>query len=342
MKLGGAKLKVYVKTPARLHMGLIDLNGDLGRIFGGLGVAINKPNVTLEARTSKGLTVTGEKTEIVRSLATRFLESYKLEPNVELQIKETIPEHTGLGSGTQLALAVASALSRLYGINASEQELSKIMGRGRRTGVGTAIFSRGGFVVDGGKPLKKATPLNQILSPTIFRRDFPEDWRFVVAVPSTYTGLANHEEAQAFEQLASMPSEKVGKICRLIVMKLLPALIEKDIKSFGEALTDIQIAVGENFSSVQGGRYSNNATADGIAYMHEQGVYGVGQSSWGPAFYGLVQNKKEAKDLQTKMQNFLRDDKDGKVFIAKPNNHGVYIKVIESKLETPLLKMTQA
>ena len=27
-------MKVYVKTPARLHMGLIDLKGNLGRIFG--------------------------------------------------------------------------------------------------------------------------------------------------------------------------------------------------------------------------------------------------------------------------------------------------------------------
>ena len=48
-------MKVYVKTPARLHLGLIDLNGDLGRLFGGLGVAINCPNFVLEAKNRRRL-----------------------------------------------------------------------------------------------------------------------------------------------------------------------------------------------------------------------------------------------------------------------------------------------
>ena len=46
-------VKVYVKTPARLHLGLIDLNGDLGRMFGGLGVGIDHPNVIVEAEQSQ-------------------------------------------------------------------------------------------------------------------------------------------------------------------------------------------------------------------------------------------------------------------------------------------------
>ena len=46
-------MKVYVKTPARLHLGLIDLNGDLGRLFGGIGVAIDYPNVTLKTEISR-------------------------------------------------------------------------------------------------------------------------------------------------------------------------------------------------------------------------------------------------------------------------------------------------
>ena len=73
-------MKVYVKTPARLHFGLIDMNGDMGRFFGGLGVAIDHPNVVLEAQTSEGFSVTGEKTEIVTSLAERFLETYNITP----------------------------------------------------------------------------------------------------------------------------------------------------------------------------------------------------------------------------------------------------------------------
>ena len=319
-------MRVQVKTPARLHLGLIDLNGNLGRIFGGLGIGIDKPNIVLEANTQEGLSVMGEKSELARSLAMRFFEAYKLEPNAHIQIKQTIPEHTGLGSGTQMALAVASALAKLNGLNASEEQLSIVMGRGKRTGVGTAIFARGGFVVDGGRLLKSTELDKEKLSPLIFRQAFPEDWRLVVAIPNTYLGLSNHEENEAFEHLEPMSSEKVGRVCRLIVMKLLPALVDRDIKNFGEALTEIQVTVGENFSSVQGGRYSNSLIADGIGYMHKQGTYGVGQSSWGPAFYGLVGNQGEAEKVQLKMQAFLGEDEGGEVFVAKANNRGAIIK----------------
>ena len=133
-------MKVYVKTPARLHLGLIDLNGDLGRLFGGLGVGIDRPNVVLEAEQSETLAVAGEKTEQVKTLAERFLETYKVKASVSVNVKQVIPEHVGLGSGTQLALAVATALARLFYVKASVQELAEAMGRGQRTSVGTTIF----------------------------------------------------------------------------------------------------------------------------------------------------------------------------------------------------------
>jgi beta-ribofuranosylaminobenzene 5'-phosphate synthase len=221
-----------------------------------------------------------------------------------------------------MALAVGYALSRLNGIKATAEEISLIMGRGKRTGVGTAIFAKGGFVVDGGK--KTESPVSR-LSPLILRQKFSEDWRFVVAVPKTYLGLSNHEETKAFEKLKPMPAEKVGRICRLILMKLLPALVEKDIKTFGEAITQVQVTIGENFSTVQGGKYSNSLVADGIEYLQKQGAYGVGQSSWGPAFYGLTRNQKEAEKIQQKIRAFIGKDKGGQVFIAKANNHGAKI-----------------
>lgn len=317
-------MKVQVRTPARLHLGLIDLNGDLGRMFGGLGLGIDKPNFVLEASKSKGLSATGEKSETVKLLATKFFDAYDIEPNAKLHITQTIPEHTGLGSGTQMALAVGSALSKLNNMNLTVEEMSLTMGRGKRTGVGTAIFAQGGFVLDGGKKIKSRA---NKLSPLIFRQPFPENWRFVVAIPKTYLGLSNHEETKAFEDLKPMPTEKVGKICRLILMKLLPALVEKDIKAFGEALTQVQVTIGENFASVQGGRFSNNLVADGIEYLQKQGACGVGQSSWGPAFYGLTQNQKEAEQIQPKIQAFLAKDHGGEVFIARANNHGATITV---------------
>jgi beta-ribofuranosylaminobenzene 5'-phosphate synthase len=314
-------VKVYVKTPARLHLGLIDLNGDLGRLFGGLGVGIDRPNVVLEAEQSETLAVAGEKTEQVKTLAERFLETYKVKASVSVNVKQVIPEHVGLGSGTQLALAVATALARLFYVKASVQELAEAMGRGQRTSVGTTIFEQGGFVVDGGK----CTGENRFPA-AIFRQPFPQDWRFVVAIPNINKGLAKTEETQAFKSLAPMKAEDAGGMCRLTMMKLLPALVERDIKSFGEALTQIQIVIGDYFASVQGGTYSSQVAAEGIALLQNLGSYGVGQSSWGPAIYGVIQ-KEKAKEIESKVKAFLRKSVGGQVFVAKANNRGAYIKV---------------
>jgi beta-ribofuranosylaminobenzene 5'-phosphate synthase len=312
-------VKVYVKTPARLHLGLIDLNGDLGRLFGGLGVGIDHPNVILEAQQSKKLSVKGENTELAETIAKHFLETYNIKANASINLKQTIPEHAGLGSGTQLSLAVATALAKLFSVNASIQELAEAMGRGQRTSVGTTIFEQGGFVVDGGKN-KNGFPI------TILRQPFPHNWVFVVAVPNVKKGLAKSEETAAFNTLGPMMAEQAGRTCRLMIMKLLPALVERDIKNFGEALTQIQTIIGDYFAKVQGGTYSSQTATDGIALMQKLGAYGAGQSSWGPAFYGLTQ-KEEAKEIQLKIQKFLRKGVGGQVFTAKANNRGAYIKV---------------
>jgi beta-RFAP synthase len=315
-------MKVYIKTPARLHFGLIELNGDLGRMFGGLGVGINKPNVSLEAYPSSKLIVNGENSELLKTLVDRFKETYNVKSNVTIDVKQTIPEHCGLGSGTQLALAVATAMAKLFKVKAPTRELAAAMGRMQRTCVGTSIFAQGGFVVDGGKN----TEDNSLLPPLIFRKPFPEEWRFVVAIPNAPKGLSNEKETKAFKKVAPMPPEGVGRICRLIMMKLLPALVEHDIGSFGEALTQIQNVLGDNFAEVQGGRYTNASAVENIEFMQRLGAYGVGQSSWGPALYGLV-TKEKTKETQSKLQAFLNKKTGGQVFLAKAANRGAYMKI---------------
>lgn len=314
-------MKVYVKTPARLHLGLIDLNGDLGRLFGGIGLGIDRPNFVLEASLSNKTFIMGERAEKVETLIKRFFGTCKIKASCSINIKEAIPEHSGLGSGTQLALAVATALSMLSNLNKSVQDLAEIMGRGKRTSIGTTIFEQGGFVVDGGKNIRKNSfPI------TIFRQNFPKSWVFVVAIPNVKKGLANKNEKEAFRKLSPMTGEDVGRICRLTMIKLLPSLLEQDIKSFGEALTEVQRIVGDHFANVQGGTFSSAAATEGIELMRKLGVYGIGQSSWGPAFYGLTSEDK-AKGIKQQIQSFIRDSCGGQVFVAKANNRGAYIKV---------------
>ncbi|MGZ4851058.1 MAG: beta-ribofuranosylaminobenzene 5'-phosphate synthase family protein [Candidatus Bathyarchaeia archaeon] len=316
-------MKVQVKTPARLHLGLIDMNGDLGRMFGGLGVGIDHPNIIVQAQNAENFSITGQETELATILAKRFFSAYKVQPKVQMNIVRAFPSHIGLGSGTQFSLAIATALATQLDVEATIPELAVAMGRARRTAVGTSIFERGGFVVDGGKNLNTTK-----CPPLIYRQPFPKEWRFIVAVPNLKEGLSNSEENHAFDRLTKMSTEDVGQICRLIMLKLLPALAEKDIESFGNALTKIQIITGNHFAQAQGGTYSSPAAADCIQFMKKAGAYGVGQSSWGPALYAVVKQE-EAKAVLSKVKAYLREGVGGQAFIAKANNKGATIRVIE-------------
>jgi beta-ribofuranosylaminobenzene 5'-phosphate synthase len=314
-------LKVQVKTPARLHLGLIDMNGDLGRMFGGLGVGIDHPKVIIEAENSEDFSIKGVDVELANYIAQKFFSTYHLLPKASINVIETIPAHIGLGSGTQLSVALAVALARLFNIKATVPELAVAMGRAKRTAVGTTIFQVGGFVVDGGKNQKtKSFP------PLIYRQPFPSEWRFIVAVPNAKEGLSNSEENHAFQKLTQMPAQNVGQICRLIMLKLLPALSEHDIENFGEAVTKIQILTGNHFAQAQGGTYSSPVAAQCIEFMKKAGASGVGQSSWGPALYGVIKQE-DSKKILAKVKAYLRKSVGGDVFIAKANNRGASIKV---------------
>ncbi len=316
---------ITVKTPARLHMGQIDLNGSLGRIFGGMGVTIEKPNVELELKPEARLLVSGKQRSMVSTLANQFLEYFGLKTGAFIHVKQTIPEHVGLGSSTQLALAVGYGLAKLNNLDVDIDELAKIMDRGgSRSGVGVGAFKSGGFIIDGGRKLTADGPQHgdpHYLPPAIVRHAIPGNWRFVVAIPDKPQGLSGSAEKEAFRRLPPMAPEKVGEICRNIMMRMLPALVEEDIDAFGQALTAIQQIVGNHFKPVQNGTFANELSARIIKCMRDAGAKGAGQSSWGPAVYGLVPAQ-EAENLEVKVKEFLEARGKGTVFCTRVLNQG--------------------
>lgn len=332
-------MRVVVKTPARLHLGILDISGDLGRKYGGIGLAIQRPNVLLTAEALSGnqdieLQVRGHEVERVERYARRFLRAYPLSCGVRLSLEEHIPAHVGLGSGTQLALAVGSALACLGGLELETDQIAAVMGRGAHSGIGTAAFRGGGFILDGGHRLNgRSSALagsdDPALSvpPVLFQHPVPEDWYFVIAIPHVEPGLSGERESQAFSALPSTLTTLAEKISRLVLMKILPSLIEADITGFGEAVTETQRLVGDSFASAQGGRYANPVCGNIIARMLDKGAAGVGQSSWGPAVYGLVQGQGAAERMENDVRVFVDQNGGGQTFWVRADNHGARIEV---------------
>jgi beta-RFAP synthase len=320
-------MRITVKTGCRLHLGFLDLTGDLGRLYGSIGVSLENPGTVITAEKSRQLFVehSNNSDKTILDIVARFSRHYQLQPATKIHLVDGIPKHSGLGSGTQLALAVATALARMSDIDVSVREISVIMDRGKRSGVGIACFETGGFIVDSGRKNAGKEVVGDPPS-VIFRHDFPAGWCFVIVIPEAGKGLYGREEEYAMSSLN--PSTRISEeICRLTQMKLLPALIDRDIVEFGEALTEIDMRTGMYFERTQGGIYKDAITKDLVRFMLECGVNGVGQSSWGPTIYGLVEEDR-AQAVADKVKNFLAERKMGcEAFVSQCRNRGAEITV---------------
>jgi beta-RFAP synthase len=205
-------------------------------------------------------------------------------------VHHALPRHAGLGSGTQLALAVGRALAELHGINADAPQLAQAVGRGRRSAIGIWTFAGGGLVVEGGHRPAEGPPRTAV-GPLLTRLPLPSFWRCVLAVPQAASGLSGTEEASAFDRLPAPPDREVERVAHLVLMVLLPAVADADIEAFGAALTEIQEATGRWFAPVQGGVFAPGPSAALVRWMRKWGASGVGQSSWGPSVYGVVEGE---------------------------------------------------
>ena len=274
---------VFVEAPARLHFGVLDLRGALGRWFGGIGAAAPEPTLLLSAHLHRTLGVEGEDAERAGQFARAFLAHHDLRTGARISIHRALPPHAGLGSGTQLALAVARAIAELHGLPTTAAALARAVRRAQRSAVGTWTFDGGGLVVEGGRRADVDG-----VGPLIARIPFPSSWRCVVAVPRRPPAISGADEAAAFAALPPPPVGEVEHVAHLVVMALLPALADADLDGFGRALTAIQATTGRWFASIQGGAFARGPSEELVRRMVERGAPGVGQSSWGPAVYGIV------------------------------------------------------
>jgi beta-RFAP synthase len=283
---------VTVTVPARLHLGFLDLNGGLGRRFGSIGLAINGLKTSITFNAASQLRVTGPENERVRGYLQAMQRALHIEDSCHVRIDEVVPAHAGLGSGTQIALAVAAGVRRFHGLPLDVRGDAIRLERGARSGVGIGLFDHGGLVVDGGRgPLTTAAPV-------VSRMPFPEQWRILVVLDPHRQGVHGPDEREVFSKLAPSSDAEAAHLCRLVLMKALPALAECDIAGFGSAIKEMQVLLGDYFAAIQGGsRFSSPDVAAALTALEDDGAYGIGQSSWGPTGFAFAPSAEEANRL---------------------------------------------
>ena len=289
--------QVTVITSARLHMGFYDLSHGAHQ-FGGLGLTLDAPNTQVKVSTSEKLLIDAKSSKNTAKIIDKLVKSFNLPDNFSVNVLQNIPQHAGLGSGTQMALAIGAGLNQLFNLKLSIAQIAAAAGRGRRSGIGIGAFELGGLLVDNGKQGNAQTSIAS-------RMSFPSDWRVLLISDSAHVGVHGALESSAFGQLN--PAQ--DNVKNLVFKYMLPALQRDDLLAFGAYMIDLQAYNGEYFAPIQGGVYASQDVAKVLAWLQANGAACVGQSSWGPTGFAILRSQL-ASDLKNQAQL---------AFAAKPN-----------------------
>ena len=288
-------VRVRVAAPGRLHLGFLDPAATLGRRFGSVGLVLDGFDTVVEiggADADRFDAFNGGDAALARAIEhLRTLRAgTRCTSPVRLVLRAAPPMHAGLGSGTQLALAVGAAFSRLFDLGLDSDALAARLGRGARSGVGIAGFDHGGLLLDGG-PRADGSP-----AALLARLALPAAWRVIVALDPRVQGLSGAGEKAALATLPPLPHAVSAEICHEVLMRLLPGAAGAEFEPFAAGVSHIQRLLGDHFAPAQQGRrFTSAAVARLMDWIGAHAVAGVGQSSWGPAGFAIVRSAEDAR-----------------------------------------------
>jgi beta-RFAP synthase len=233
---------------------------------------VQQPTITVMATRADSWQFTGSLAAVAEQVVDRL--GRRSGQPYHIEVTTTVPAHAGLGSGTQIALAVAAALSP-PGESFNVTSIAHRLGRGQRSWVGTLGFAEGGLVVD----------LGSDESPR--RLIFPESWPLWLAVPARGSNWSGEQEQRAFDRLAGVAGATRSIMLQWLTEALAPAVERGDWPLFSAALREYNRQAGRWFAAVQGGEFSEPRVADCVALLEAAGG-AAGQSSWGPTVFAVL------------------------------------------------------
>jgi len=330
------------------------------RSFGGVGVMIDRPGVLLRVEQADRLTARGPLAERAIQFAEACGRAWGLAdgPACSIDISLVPRSHVGLGSGTQLGLAVAAGVRHLCvrgsvadePPRSSEHEpldpgelswsfdtpdaiaLARAVGRGRRSCVGVYGFSRGGLIVEGGRRVGPTAEddATRDFSPMVARVRLPSAWRCVVVTQRDSIGLHGEAEKRAFAGLPPVPLEISAELARIAVMDMLPAAVEGRFAEFSDAVFRYGLLAGKPFAPASARLPHAGSTTQLVELLGELGVRGAAQSSWGPTVMACCESLNAAAALCERFES-LGIAQQYEAIIAQFDTQGAVLREIASR-----------
>ncbi|MDZ4849572.1 MAG: hypothetical protein SGI77_09770 [Pirellulaceae bacterium] len=334
-----AILRWTVRSPARLHFGLIEICPVHPMLFGGLGVAIEEPAALIIGDSSSRVAITSQPWEIdnvgpwqarIQSVLDRSIPYFERKRGVlvsarvaatskkSIRLEQQPEAHAGLGSGTQIACSVATLVAASYLSNiqdgsvlpasevwknvdmASDRSLPERVAEATGRGLRSHVGICGHLY--GGFIVDSGVPVAPELDRQFERFAAPESWHVVLARLNRSQTVSGNEESDYFSKCA-VPNPSRERMTRLIYDEIIPSIRAEDIARFGEAVHRFGRYGGEIFQVAQGEIFRDRDVAELVDTIRRQGVLATGQTSWGPTVYAITAGVESARELANFLQN---------------------------------------
>lgn len=281
--------RVRVRAGARLHLGLLDLSGESGRLYGGVGCMLEEPFVEMWGSRATKMQLRGvdAEDELAVSLARKLEEVASVldAKPIQLTVTRRLPSHSGFGSSTATVLAALALLVRLNSLDVPAERVAALSGRGGVSGTGVHGFFQGGWIVDAGQP--PGTPavpsrFSRHQQPSLFAtRIPPPDWPVGLFLVEGRT-MSGESEAAFFQANAQRAGRDAHRCVSVAHHKIVPGLLTADLELVADGVTELS---GCGFKQLEL-RNQPPAVHQLMARLRSCSPV-VGMSSMGPLVYAI-------------------------------------------------------
>jgi beta-ribofuranosylaminobenzene 5'-phosphate synthase len=134
-------------------------------------------------------------------------------------------------------------------------------------------------------------------------------------------GASSSKEIDIFQKYCPIPIEDVRELSHITIMQLLPGILERDLDSFGSAISRIH-DIG--FKKIEFDLL-NRDVKELVSFQKKNGVKCVGISSFGPAVYSFFESKSDRKEMLKEIE-LKFGDKILKTYLTCADNKGAEIQ----------------
>lgn len=308
LNLENYNIMVRIKCYCRINLGLIDLSEKPHRIDGSHGMYTNlvMGQVTIQSSSMNRVVINSSYPERYHEVIERCKRIVGSKFNkFSVLVENFIGRHNGLGSGTQLSMAIVEAFNKEFNLELSLDDKAYLAGSGGTSSVGVFCFDRGGYIFDAGRlyPKEKSSrgPSENYrfhkLSTLLTRLELPK-WYVCILIPKTSTIVFDELETSLFEKHLPIPDDEVNMLCKLILMGIMPAIVAHDFSSF---CFSIEQSMKIGFRSREILTYGSTIKEQ-MQELKQAGFQGVGMSSFGPTIFGFSANKTTEKVAVDKLK----------------------------------------